>query len=768
MTFSVRPYRIYAVPIDPYASYVRSLLHFDASGTTITDVYSLNLWTAYGTATQSSSSPIYGSGSYYSASGTDGDNVRTKTAPANFNFGTGDFTVEFSIKAPAQTASFPTAIELYNNSGGGAYADANIIWQLYFNPASGDASRWYCGAAGDIVTGSASTIFNDATHYVAYSRVSGVGYLYVDGVRVGTAADTQNYTGGTVLSVGSTNGSSDTVKGKLDEVRITNGVGRYSGSTYTVQTTAFPDIGVGKGETAWMSPTTAVPADASGAPDWSNLTNILSSDNSYATVTVDGASPTIYWSDYVYAQNFGFSIPTGNVITGLDIKYEGYASTADGKMWGFMVQGAGSSYSWNVSPMPTTEGTITVSSNVDGISNNNTKAGAQYMVMGQTALTQAMVNDSTFGIGFQYRPGSLSTLTLDNVQMKVYYALPTSPMARYAVDTTTSSSGTVNWTFASGDSYFAPDGGFATQAVSTTTANNKGLHNFAYGFDIPSTATIDGIEVAYTWKKDSSPNITPVTVQLAKDNGSGSWATAGSNLGDATALPTTVGTRTFGGPTNLWGTTWTPAEIKAANFGPYVQFARSGGTGNAYVDAAQVKVYWHIDVPTSPTSLRYATNYGPHGGSASWTNPNYGMAAPNGLFATQTPTTVTADNNGLALYEYLSNVPSDAIIDGIELIYTWKRDSAATITPDIIRVIREDAGGGTYNASLGSNLGNATALPTTLSTTTFGGPTELWGYTWTAAQINSKWFGSYMQFGRTGSSGVVSVDSCQIKVYWHQ
>lgn len=79
--------------------------------------------------------------------------------------------------------------------------------------------------------------------HTALSRVAGVSYAYLDGILLGSAADTTNYPAQiyTVFN-GTAAGtiSSRNMSGYIDDLRITVGTGRYSGSTLILPTRQFP------------------------------------------------------------------------------------------------------------------------------------------------------------------------------------------------------------------------------------------------------------------------------------------------------------------------------------------------------------------------------------------------------------------------------------------------------------------------------------------------------------------------------------------------
>ena len=75
-------------------------------------------------------------------------------------------------------------------------------------------------------------------------------------------------------------------------------------------------------------------------------------------------------------------------------------------------------------------------------------------------------------------------------------------------------------------------------------------------------------------------------------------AKAGTAVGDnkstVVVWPSTEGAITYGSPTDLWGTTWTPAEINASGFGATLNPLNTGNGENAWVDYHQIIVYYTL------------------------------------------------------------------------------------------------------------------------------------------------------------------------------
>jgi len=69
----------------------------------------------------------------------------------------------------------------------------------------------------------------------------------------------------------------------------------------------------------------------------------------------------------------------------------------------------------------------------------------------------------------------------------------------------------------------------------------------------------------------------------------------GDNKASTLSWPTSMTAVTYGSPTDLWGTTWTPAEINSDNFGAALSAQRDNNGNNdrfANVDTLQVTVYY--------------------------------------------------------------------------------------------------------------------------------------------------------------------------------
>ena len=161
-------------------------------------------------------------------------------AHADFDFGTGDFTLEAWVFQAASSA-YSSIICRQKNIG------AEGLFQLRLS--SGKPEFVFCANSSySVVTLSAaqSIAANTWTH-IALSRLGGIGRLFVDGV----LADAKSIAGtlnvaGRPLTIGALNTGNSTnllafFSGHIDEARITKGAARYT-ANFTPPTGPFPDI----------------------------------------------------------------------------------------------------------------------------------------------------------------------------------------------------------------------------------------------------------------------------------------------------------------------------------------------------------------------------------------------------------------------------------------------------------------------------------------------------------------------------------------------
>jgi hypothetical protein len=167
--------------------------------------------------------------------------------------------------------------------------------------------------------------------------------------------------------------------------------------------------------------------------------------------------------------------------------------------------------------------------------------------------------------------------------------------------------GTVAWATPSGA--LASGGSVANAALpSSASSNYLWVTGFGPNLAIPQGAAILGIQVD-VWRSANSANaIVDNQVRLIKSDGS-----TLSSLDRAKSTTWSTGTvdATYGNTSDLWGETWTPADINSANFGLAFSAKNTAASSKtASVDYLTITVtyakeFYIFDVsnPTSPTFL---------------------------------------------------------------------------------------------------------------------------------------------------------------------
>jgi hypothetical protein len=216
---------------DPNFSSVALLMHMEGSGATFTDSSSVGRSiTASGGSTQSTAQSRFGSKSWLSDGS--GDHL-TFGGGSTLTMGTGDFTIEMWLRLNSYAQA-----SLWESTpiGGSGSRSTGFIWYI----VSGGTVYMYHSGSNILSTSSAIIPLSQWSH-VALSRASGTTRMYVDGSQVASTSSSYNDTaaGGAIGAF--CDGGSYSIDGYIDEVRVTRGVARYSDSTLTVPTAAFPD-----------------------------------------------------------------------------------------------------------------------------------------------------------------------------------------------------------------------------------------------------------------------------------------------------------------------------------------------------------------------------------------------------------------------------------------------------------------------------------------------------------------------------------------------
>jgi len=159
------------------------------------------------------------------------------------------------------------------------------------------------------------------------------------------------------------------------------------------------------------------------------------------------------------------------------------------------------------------------------------------------------------------------------------------------------------------------------------------------------------------------------------------------------------------------------------------------------------------DGPRSPSTIVNDAGIG----TLAWSNPGNAAASDN-LRASATAV-VMVTTQALRATNFGFGVPLDAVITGIEV--RVERSSALGLSNDAaVRIVKN-------GALAAAERAGAAAWPTTAgeAVATYGGTSDLWGETWTPAEINDSGFGAAVA-ASVALSDVAQVDHLAITVHY--
>lgn len=226
------------MPGDPYWGSVSLLLPFDGTNgsTSFPEKSRDRTVTASGNAQISTTQSKFGSSSAYFDGTTDYLSVPNS---ADFQFGSGDFTIDgfvYIASAPAENK----VLVNFRSSG----QTSNMSYVLYIDPSRKLAYSIYSDGT-NALTSQASTALVTTGQFVhfVWQRRSTQLEMYLDGTKDATTYNigtTSLYASTASLSIGGNLDGTSSLLGYIDDLRITKGVARYSGASFTPPSVASP------------------------------------------------------------------------------------------------------------------------------------------------------------------------------------------------------------------------------------------------------------------------------------------------------------------------------------------------------------------------------------------------------------------------------------------------------------------------------------------------------------------------------------------------
>jgi hypothetical protein len=160
---------------------------------------------------------------------------------------------------------------------------------------------------------------------------------------------------------------------------------------------------------------------------------------------------------------------------------------------------------------------------------------------------------------------------------------------------------------------FAADGVVATCSM-IASGGSDNLFVSGYGFAVPANAIINGI-VVKALVRSSLGTVRDLSVFIMK-----AGTAVGTDHFNGNPWTTVLANQTYGSTSDLWGATWTPADINNAGFGFVISATNNSGSAQvASIDYISIQVYY--TVPSASTvPLGWTAGASVAGGGSALTN----------------------------------------------------------------------------------------------------------------------------------------------------
>ena len=152
------------------------------------------------------------------------------------------------------------------------------------------------------------------------------------------------------------------------------------------------------------------------------------------------------------------------------------------------------------------------------------------------------------------------------------------------------------------------------------------------------------------------------------------------------------------------------------------------------------------------------------GSSPAWSNPTYALTSNSQRATVSLSASGSGAQSGnLDVRNFGFALPAEAVIVGIE-VEVDRQANGSNVDDEDVRIMR----GTSSSAPVGTDYASDTNWQASSdSTGVYGGGANLWGTTWTVADVNSQYFGVRLRADNdSGSSRTASVNHVRVRVYY--
>lgn len=443
---------------------------------------------------------------------------------------------------------------------------------------------------------------------------------------------------------------------------------------------------------------------------------------------------------------FGFALPPGGVVQGIELELVGWSSAGAGvRLESVRLESpsvrathVGTPEVWGTQPR-----TLRLGGTADTWNNQWT---SEDISSPELAVILTVRHDG---------PGGVDSAHVDGVRLTVHHQSRRAVGPLYASRASQGSvAGRVSWENLSAA---GPDDGSAATLTLAPQQQSQPLQLTGFGLPLPAGEVPRGVMVdleasgtAGAWQARFQ------ALQLVR----GGAPLADNPLADEygwadEAEPYSLG---FGGALDTWHVPLTQGVVTDLTFGVGFSLINTSAEQTFTLGLHSVRMTAYYDVAINQ-STREATTASAESNTIPWQSPD-NIKARDGNLATANALSGDSSSERLTATGFGFTLPPSAIVQGVQV--TVRRQTQ--VHSDSIRdsAVRLVSGGGPVggNRSLGALWAR---LPTDV---TYGGPADLWGREWTVAEVNDPSFGVALAARYASSAGNdrPSVDSVQLTV----
>jgi hypothetical protein len=203
-------------------SYTKLLMHFEdeTNGTAFIDYATGKVFSRVSNPIISEAQFVFGKSSF-GTTGTTGGNINTPSH-TDFDFGTNDFTIDFWVRFATLGTTVLKRTMLWRD------AAFNVVWNsTNALETFGQSFSW-------------TPVINVWYHVAVIRNGMGTNNLtaYINGTSIGSGTYTDNYSSSNTFYIGAEGGTTNTLHAYIDELRISNGIARWTGN-FTLPTRMY-------------------------------------------------------------------------------------------------------------------------------------------------------------------------------------------------------------------------------------------------------------------------------------------------------------------------------------------------------------------------------------------------------------------------------------------------------------------------------------------------------------------------------------------------